>query len=117
MRVLLEQECAAVAGGHKSACERGAMKAFSVAGAVAGAAVGNLPGAIAGFAAGATFAEVFAYDLCGMDDHEDEGGEDEDHEIDPDVLQYFEQQFVNWWLRTIGSDITGPHQLVVDQTV
>lgn len=115
MRVLLEKECAAVAGGHKSECERKLTKALIVAGVIGGAA-GGIPGAIAGGGAGALLAEAFAYDLCAMSEAERAAKEEEDQEIDPEVLQHFEQQYVNWLLRGIGSDITGPHQLVVDQS-
>ena len=116
MRVLHEQECAAVAGGHESECERGLKKALFVAGALAGGALGNLPGAAGGAGLGVAFAEAFGHEICAMDDHEGQGDEDEDHGIDPEILKHFEQQFVNWWLRSFGSDITGPHELVVEQS-
>ena len=85
MRVLLDQECAAVAGGHESQCEKGVTSAAIVIGAGVGAIVGSgaggvgaIPGAIAGGSAGALVAEVVGPILCASEDEESEEGSDED---------------------------------------
>ncbi len=118
MRVLIEQECAAVAGGHKSECEESLKTALIVGGALMGAGFGGPGGALAGAAAGALAADAFGPGLCSMDrtdEDEDEGEGEDDSEMDA----LFMQQYVNWRQNpgnSYGPNATGPHQLVVDQS-
>lgn len=71
MRVLLDQECAAVAGGHESVCEEAITGICAAAGAVVGGIVGTGaggvglgPGAVGGFTAGAAIGEVVNGPIC-----------------------------------------------------
>ncbi len=85
MRVLLDSECAAVAGGHESECVQNVKAAAIVIGAGTGAIVGTaaggmgaVPGAIVGASAGALVAEVVARPLCAMEEKEKSDGEESD---------------------------------------
>ena len=116
MRLLLEQEYEAVAGGHESECEQTVKTVFIIAGALGGAlGGGGLPGGIAGGTYGALVAEVTAPYICAMGkDEEEEEGTD-----DPELDAAFMQQYVNWRQNSgnsYGPDTSGPHQLVVDQS-
>lgn len=115
MRVLLETECGAVAGGHKSTCEQAVTTTFIVAGAIGGAVVGNLPGALVGAGIGAYAADATAPYICAeIEKSRQEKEEEAALEEERDAL--FEQQYVNWSQGT-GSDdfeVTGPHHLVVN---
>lgn len=71
MRVLLDTECAAIAGGNESQCVQNTTNAGIATGAIigglAGAAaggVGALPGAVAGAGVGSLVAQVAAPPLC-----------------------------------------------------
>ena len=92
MRLLLEQECAAVAGGDGDveACVRTTTLASigfgAVLGAAAGSAVGGAgaaPGAIGGAGVGALVAEVVAEPLCEWA----HGEEEEEEESDESALR------------------------------
>ena len=115
MRVLIEQECAAVAGGHESECEESLKTALIVGGALMGAGFGGPGGALMGAGAGALAADAFGPGLCSMG----EDGEEEEQEgtDDPELDALFMQQLVNWLQKTgYGPNATGPHQLIVDQS-
>lgn len=120
MRVLLEKECGAVAGGHESQCEQNFTAAAITMGAGIGAiagsgagGIGAIPGAIAGGSAGALVGEVAGPPLCRWEERQKEK-EEEALRKERDAL--FEQQYVNWSQGTGTDDfeVTGPHQLVVD---
>ncbi|MYA30747.1 MAG: hypothetical protein F4Y31_05880 [Gammaproteobacteria bacterium] len=72
MRLLLDQECAAVAGGHESECEQAVTLAFIVGGALAGAAVSGGGGALVGAAVGSHVADATAHYICSSDEESDE---------------------------------------------
>ena len=81
MRVLPDQECAAVAGGHESECETTVKTVAIVAGAITGAVVGSSaggvgagPGAIVGGSAGGLVAEVVAPAICRKPEKKEEDG-------------------------------------------
>ena len=116
MRLLLEQEYEAVAGGHESECEQTVKTILIISGALGGAlGGGGLPGGIAGGTYGALVAEVAAPYICAMG----EGGEEEEQggADDPELDASFMQQLVNWLQQTgYGPNVTGPHQLIVDQS-
>ena len=88
MRVLLDTECAAVAGGHESECVQKTtavgIAAGALIGGVAGASaggVGALPGAVAGAGVGSLVAQVAAPPLCAWansQQSEESNGEEED---------------------------------------
>ena len=120
MRVLLEKECGAVAGGHVSQCEQdftaAAIAMGTGIGAIAGSGAGGLgaiPGAIAGGSAGALVGQVAGPPLCRWEARQQEKEEKALRE-ERDAL--FEQQYINWSQGTGSHDfrVTGPHQLVVD---
>lgn len=71
MRVLLDQECAAVAGGSQSECERNVELAGIATGAVIGGVAGSMafgvgavPGTLAGAGVGSLVAQVAGPPLC-----------------------------------------------------
>ena len=116
MRVLIEQECAAVAGGHKSECEKSLKTALIVGGALMGVGWGGPGGALIGAGAGALAADAFGPGLCSMGRTEEEE-EEQDGADDSELDALFTQQYVNWSQNSgYGPDTTGPHQLVVDQS-
>ena len=115
MRLLLEQEYEAVAGGHESECEQTVKTIFIAAGMIGGGIGGSVPGLIAGGTLGALVAEATGHYICSMG----EDGEEEEQEgsDDPELDALFMQQLVNWLQKTgYGPNVTGPHQLVVDQS-
>lgn len=121
MRVLLEQECTAVAGGDQEDCEK-KMKALFiagglVAGGLSGAAVFSVPGAIVGGAAGGTLADMLGPTICEAIERAEAAAEEGDGEYDPAVIEGFIQQLVAWSQRSVfpsGNNPSGPHELVVD---
>ena len=120
MRVLLEQEYEAVAGGHVSDCEQ-TVKTILIASGVLGGALGGggIPGAIAGGALGALVAEATGHYICSMGEEQEE--EEQDGTDDPELDALFMQQYVKWlqnlgFGNSFGPKTTGPHQLVVDQS-
>ena len=120
MRVLIEQECAAVAGGHESECEESLKTALIVGGALMGAGFGGPGGALIGASAGALAADAFGPDLCSMGRTEDEE-EEQDGTDDPELDALFMQQYVKWLQNlgfgdSFGPNTTGPHQLIVEQS-
>ena len=122
MRVLLDQECDAVAGGHQSACERAVTNAGIIAGAAIGAAggamaggAGILPGAVAGAGIGSLVAQVVAPFVCGAPEEEEE----ELEPVDPQVQNWSDNQHADWYQHRgstgpAGNTIYGPHEYVVD---
>lgn len=91
MRVLLNQECAAVAGGNQSECERNVELAGIATGAVVGGVAGGLaggvgavPGALAGAGAGSLVAQVVGPPLCRWSKNE-ESEDEESEDKEPDV--------------------------------
>lgn len=87
MRVLLDQECAAVAGGSQAECERNVELAGiatgAVIGGVAGGAaggVGAVPGALAGAGVGSLVAQVAGPPLCRWDANRK--SEDDDSDVE-----------------------------------
>ena len=78
MRVLLDTECAAIGGGHESACEQAVTSAAIIMGAGVGAIIGTgaggagaVPGAIVGGSAGALVAEVVGPIICANSEEEE----------------------------------------------
>ena len=115
MRLLLEQEYEAVAGGHESECEQTVKTIFIASGMLGGALGGTVPGAIAGGALGALVAEATGHYICAMGKDEEE--EEQEGTDDPELDAAFMQQYVNWRQNSgYGPNATGPHQLVVDQS-
>ena len=122
MRVLLEQECTAVAGGDQADCEK-KMKALfiangAVAGGLSGAVVFSIPGAIVGASAGGLAADMLAPMICSAIEKAEQAQGD-DVEIDPEIAEAFMQEYLAWsqqsaFPTSYGPDRTGPHELVVD---
>ena len=122
MRVLLDQECDAVAGGHQSACERAVTNAGIIAGAAIGAAggamaggAGILPGAVAGAGIGSLVAQVVAPFVCGAPEEEEE----ELEPVDPEVQNWSDIQYGAWHQHgnspgLDGRTVYAPHEYVVD---
>ena len=120
MRVLLEQEYEAVAGGDSPSCEQTVKTILIVSGAIGGGlGGGGLPGAILGGTYGSLVADATAPFICAMGKDEDE---EEDEEVSEEELaEIFEQEYVRWSQNSrlgnsYGRNITGPHQLVVDHS-
>ena len=89
MRVLLDKECAAVAGGHESECVRKTTMVGIATGAAIGAAagaaaggVGAIPGAVAGAGVGSLVAQVVAPPLCRWAEKQESEGEESDNETE-----------------------------------
>lgn len=87
MRVLLDQECAAVAGGSQAECERNVELAGIATGAVIGGVaggmafgVGAVPGALAGAGVGSLVAQVAGPPLCRWDANRKSEDEESDGE-------------------------------------
>ena len=121
MRVLLENECGAVAGGHESQCVANVTTAAIITGATVGAVAGSMaggigavPGSMAGAGTGSLIAQVAAPPLCAWAERRQQRAEEKALEKERDAL--FEQQYINWSQGTGSHDfrVTGPHQLVVD---
>lgn len=79
MRLLIDHECGAVAGGGTSFCEQLVTTVFIVAGAAGGSCAGGI-GTIPGAAYGAVVAEATKGWICGTDDDESEEEEYEEEE-------------------------------------
>ncbi len=114
MRVLLDKECAAVAGGHESQCEADVTTAAIMTGAAIGAAtgaaaggVGAIPGAVAGAGVGSLVAQVAAPTFCSWFDDEEE----EVDYVDPEVEAWSHSQYSAWHA---GEDVYAPHEYVAD---
>lgn len=78
MRVLLDNECVAVAGGHESECVQNVTTAAIATGFVCGAAAGGMAGAVAGAGVGSLVAQIVAEPLCRWaagDESQEEYGE------------------------------------------
>ena len=117
MRVLLDKECAAVAGGHESACVRNTtlagMATGAGIGAIAGAAaggVGAIPGGLGGSGVGATVAYAVAPTLCSWFGG-DESEEEEVDYVDPEVEAWSHSRYSAWHA---GEDVYAPHEYVAD---
>ena len=87
MRVLLDQECAAVAGGSQAECERNVELAGIATGAVIGGVaggmafgVGAVPGTLAGAGVGSLVAQVAGPPLCRWDANRKSEDEESDGE-------------------------------------
>lgn len=76
MRVLLDNECGAVAGGHQSDCEYKVTALLITGGAVAGGLATGGPGAIIGAGAGAVVAQVVARPYCAWVERQEAQEED-----------------------------------------
>ena len=123
MRVLHEQECAAVAGGDQEDCEK-KMKALfiaggGVAGGLSGAGIFTVPGAIVGASAGGLLADMLGPAICAAIEKAEAAAEEGDVEYDPAVIEGFIQQLVAWSQRSVfpnsyGNNPSGPHELVVN---
>ena len=72
MRVLLDNECGAVAAGHQSDCEYKVTALLITAGAVAGGLATGGAGAIIGAGAGAVAAQVVARPYCAWVEKQEE---------------------------------------------
>ena len=120
MRVLLDQECTAVAGGHESACEEAMTGVIAAAGATVGAIVGSgaggvgaVPGGIAGFTAGATIGGVVDGPACRM--AEKLPGKPPG----PELKYWFRHQYLDWHQSRVYREdclpkIYAPHEFVAD---
>ncbi len=91
MRVLINQECAAVAGGDQSECERNVMWAGAITGGVIGAVAGGMaggvgaaPGALAGAGTGGLIADLVGPGLCSWFGDDSSENSDDDTESDED---------------------------------
>ena len=87
MRVLLDQECTAVAGGSQAECERNVELAGIATGAVIGGVAGGMafgigavPGTLAGAGVGSLVAQVAGPPLCRWD--ENRRSEDDDSDVE-----------------------------------
>lgn len=87
MRVLLDQECAAVAGGSQAECERNVELAGIATGAVIGGVaggmafgVGAVPGTLAGAGVGSLVAQVAGPPLCRWAENQESQDEESDDE-------------------------------------
>ena len=94
MRVLLDQECAAVAGGHQSACERNVTIAAVATGALIGAAAGGAVGAVGGAGTGSLIAQIVAPPLCSWAEGEQE--EEEPEPVEPELQDWHDNQYAAW---------------------
>ncbi len=124
MRVLLDRECAAVAGGHQSDCEYAitgvAISAGIVTGAIVGSAAGGLgaiPGGIAGGSAGALVGQIVARPYCSWAEKQEEE-EDEDY-VDPEVQDWHDNQYSAWHQSNASRNqheptVYAPHDYVAD---
>ena len=121
MRVLLNTECAAIAGGHQSDCEQAVTAAAIVMGAGVGAIVGSaaggvgvVPGAIAGGSAGSLVADVVAPAVC---DFADSQGSDDGYSSDDSYSAgpFGDGAWPGHEVSATGDWIpTGPHMFYVD---
>lgn len=123
MRLLIDHECAAVAGGDAvSECvdnvTTGAIITGAVIGGAAGSAaggVGVLPGAVAGAGTGSLVAQVVAEPLCRWA----VGEEEERDEVDPAVEDWTANQYASYNQSSsydpYSSDrVYAPHEYVAD---
>lgn len=85
MRVLLDQECAAVAGGSQAECERNVELAGIATGAVVGGVAGGMaggigavPGTLAGAGVGSLVAQVVGPPLCRWTENQESEDEESD---------------------------------------
>ena len=120
MRVLLDQECAAIAGGHESACEEAITGVIATAGGVVGAIVGTgaggvgaVPGAIGGFTAGAAVGQVVDGPYCRV--AEKLPGKPPE----PKLKEWFNHKYLAWHQARLYQDeclpkVYAPHELVAD---
>ncbi|WP_446830924.1 hypothetical protein [Candidatus Foliamicus sp.] len=115
MRVLIEQECAAVAGGHESECEQVVTTILIVGGAIGGGMVSGGPGALTGATIGGLAAQALAHPICKAIEKEGE----ETEEVGRELQNWFDNKYVSWF-QTRGSNgpnqpkIYAPHELVPD---
>ena len=123
MRVLLEQECTAVAGGDQEDCEKKLKALFIangiVAGGLSGAGLFSVPGAIVGGSAGGMLGDMLGPTICKIIEKAEAQTNEGDVEYDPAVIEGFIQQLVAWSQRSVfpnsyGHNPTGPHELVVN---
>ncbi len=117
MRVLLDKECAAVAGGHESQCVADVTAAGIMTGAAIGAAagapvggVGAFPGAVAGAGVGSLVAQIAAPTFCSWFGG-DESEEEEVDYVDPEVEAWSHSRYSAWHA---GEDVYAPHEYVAD---
>ena len=123
MRVLLDNECGAVAGGHESACEQAVTTTLVVGGAVAGAVLASpggpaaAAGALVGAAVGSYVADATAHYICSS--FEQSGGEDQGDFVDPEIQDWHDNQYSAWHAngQSYGWDaqsVYAPHDYVAD---
>lgn len=124
MRVLLDKECTAVAGGHESECVNNATAAGiatgAVIGGVAGAAaggVGAVPGAVGGGGVGSLVAQVVAPPLCRWAENRE--SEAEEDYVDPEVEAWNNNQYAAWHASRTNhgwgaQEVYAPHEYVAD---
>lgn len=124
MRLLIDTECAAVAGGDAvSECvanvTTGAIITGAAIGGAAGAAAGGagvLPGAVAGAGTGSLVAQIVAEPLCRWAVGEDE---EERDEVDPAIEDWTANQYASYnqshYQDPYSSDrVYAPHEYVAD---
>lgn len=131
MRLLLDNECVAVAGGHQSACVKNVTTAAITTGAVFGVigggmagGVGGVAGGIAGAGIGSLFAQVFAETLCSWAGAEEEDTHEEEREpVDPAIEDWTANQYASYNQSQTTSynpdpyssdQVYAPHQYVAD---
>ena len=112
MRVLIEQECAAVAGGHESECEQTVTTILIVGGAIGGGMVSGGPGALTGATIGGLAAQALAHPIC-------KAIEGEEEEVGPELQNWFDNKYDSWFQSRNSSNpnqpkIYAPHELVAD---
>lgn len=124
MRVLLDDECAAVAGGHESQCVKNVTTAAIATGIVVGAAaggaaggVGGLAGAVAGAGVGSLMAQIVAGPLCRW--AEGDQSEEEADYVEPELQDWHDNQYAaSFGSRhpeiAGASEVYAPHDYVAD---
>lgn len=124
MRLLLDKECAAVAGGHESECvietTAVAIGTGAVIGGIAGAAAGGagaVPGAVGGAGVGSLVAQIVAPTLCRW--AEEWESEEPEDPVDPEIQDWHDNQYAAWNASEMnhGGDayeVFAPHEYVAD---
>lgn len=123
MRVLLDNECRAVAGGHNSACEQAVTTTLVAGGAITGAVLASpggptaAAGALVGAAVGSYIADATAHYICSSIEQSDEA-EEEDY-VEPEIQAWHDNQYGAWGANRLSNDwddsrVYAPHDYVAD---
>lgn len=123
MRVLLDNECGAVGGGHDSACEQAVTTTMIAGGAMIGAVLASpggptaAAGALVGAAVGSYVADATAHYICSAFE-QSSAAEEEDY-VEPEIQDWHDNQYGAWGANRNagGSDdsrVYAPHDYVTD---